>query len=218
MRKTIIFIIIFSGSFNLGAQSTDHVSYLDIIRNLVSDSTSVFYYPKLLQKVNESPNELTPFDIEYLYYGQVFNIGYTSRQLDDNDRIKLERFMSNGKKKKVIELGIEVLKKYPVDLTTLLYVSECLKANNLPDTTYFIDKRFKLLLNCILSTGNGKSETTAIKVVEIWDEKIIKGVLGYFGGREILSQNHGDDGIIFYYETSNGNIYFEEVFDIKFKK
>jgi len=198
-------------------QSTDKVTYMDIIQSLVSDSNSVFFYPKLLQKVKDHPNELTNLDVEYLYYGQVFRIGYTPRPFFDKDRDNLEILMSNDRKKKVIELGTKLLQKYPIDLSTLLYTSKCLKEKKRPDTTYFFNKRYQLLLNSILNTGNGKSYETAFKVIYIWDEYVIKGTLGFLGGKDRLggSKNHG---VYCVWDTPKGEIYFEEIYYLDEKK
>jgi hypothetical protein len=194
------------------SQETENISYIEIVKTLVCDSGSVFFYPKLLQKLKDHPGELTETDVQYLYYGQVFNIGYTKRPTFNDEQDILEQYMSSGRKKKVIEFGTEILKKHPVDLTALLYVSMCLKDKRLPDTTYFFDKRYRLLLNSILSTGNGKSSETPILVVEIWDEFIIKGVLGYLGETDGIMKSNNKYGAVCVWDTPKGKLFFEEVY------
>jgi len=212
MKKIIALISILLITNSAKPQSTDQVSFLDIVNTLVSDSNSVFFYPKLLQKVKEHPNELTESDVQYLYYGQVFQTGYTPRPEFDDYHTDLERFMMNGRKRKVIELGTEILAKYPFDLTTLLYMSECIKEKKLPDTTYFFTKRFRLLLQSILNTGDGKSSLSPIKVIFIWDEYVIKGILGFLGGTEGLGKSDEKHGVICVWNTDKGKIFFEEIY------
>jgi hypothetical protein len=219
LKKSIVLammLLVFAVS--AWSQEKEAVSYIDVIKTLVADSGSVFFYPKLLQKVKDHPESLTETDVQYLYYGQVFNIGYTKRPFLSADQDILEQYMNSGRKKKVIEFGTEILKKYPVDLTTLLWVSLCLKDKGLPDTTYFFGKRYRLLLRAILGTGNGKSPETAIMVTDMIDEFILKGVLGYLGGTDgIMRSNHKHTAICVW-DTPKGKIFFEEIYYSEEKK
>ncbi|MEI7724879.1 MAG: DUF4919 domain-containing protein [Bacteroidota bacterium] len=200
------------------SQEREAVSFIDVIKTLVADTGSVFFYPKLLQKVKDHPEALTETDVQYLYYGQVFNIGFTKRPFLSADQDILEQYMRSSRKKKVIEFGTEILKKYPVDLTTLLWVSTCLKDKRLPDTTYFFDKRYRLLLAAILGTGNGKSCETAIVVTDMTDEFILKGVLGYLGGTDGILPSKHKYGAVCVWDTPKGKIFFEEIYYSEEKK
>ena len=212
MRIIILWSILLLFTNTARSQSDDPVTFLDIIKTLVADSGSVFFYPKLLHKVQEHPGDLTDNDVQYLYYGQVFKIGYTPRPLFSDDRDILEQYMSNGRKKKVIEFGTEILKKHPVDLTALLYTSKCMKDKRLPDTTFFFGKRYRMLLAAILNSGNGKSIESPIIVTEMWDEFIIKGVLGYLGGTDGIAPSNNNFGAICIWDTPRGKIFFEEIY------
>jgi hypothetical protein len=213
MRKSILLILVFFCYNSANPQSQADVSYLDLVKTLVCDSGSAFFYPKLLDKIKKHPGEINENDVKYLYYGQVFRIGYEPRKMFDDDRKKLEKYMGNDKKYKVIELGTEILKNHPVDLTTLLYTCKCLMEKKLPDTTYFLENRYRMLLKGILSTGNGTSKESAIVVASIWDEYIIKGVLGFTGGNDILlgSNNFGSYCA---WDTPKGKIYFLEIYPL----
>lgn len=199
-------------AFLARAQSSDNVTFIDIIKTLVCDSSSVFFYPRLLHKAQEHPGELTDYDVQYLYYGQVFKIGYSPRSMFSDDRDILEQYMNTGRKNKVIEFGTEVLKQHPVDLSALLYTSKCLADKRLPDTTYFFGKRYRMLLNAILSTGNGRTIDSPIIVAELWDEFIIKGVMGFLGGTEGIVPSKNKYGAICIWDTPKGKIFFEEIY------
>ena len=212
MKKLIFVLIISLWACSSQSQETQKVSFLDIVKTMVSDPNSVFYYPKLLEKVKSHPGDLTQTDVQYLYYGQIFKIGYDPRHPFDDDRTTFDRYIANGRKKKVIELGTELLQKYPVDLTALMYTSKYMKDKKIADTSYFWGNRFDLLLKSILGSGDGKSYQTAFIVTSIWDEFIIKGVLGYFGGQDALGGAKDNYGSYCVWNTPQGKIYFEEIY------
>jgi hypothetical protein len=52
------------------------------------------------------------------------------------------------------------------------------------DTTAYFEQRFKSLMDAIFSTGDGKTMQTAIKIVDVEDDYVVKGVMGFLGGEE----------------------------------
>jgi len=150
----------------------------------VKDSSSSFYYPSLLNKVKNEPQELTIEDCMNLYYGQVFQKGDYSITLTIPGRMEFDQLAQSGKCKKAVTLGYEILEDNPIELTTLLHTITCMNKNKIPDTEYFLDHRFRKVLDAILSTGDGKTLETAIKLVNLDDDYILKGILGFIGGDE----------------------------------
>ena len=81
------------------------------------------------------------------------------------------------------------------------------------------DKRFEeyawlymKLLEAIFSIGNGQTPETAFKVIDIEDEHILKGALGFIGGTESLYAREDLPGRIFTVWNRNGQkLYFEEL-------
>ncbi len=72
---------------------------------------------------------------------------------------------------------------------------------------------FTKLLDAIFSEGTGQSPETAIKVVDIEDEHILKGVLGFLGGTEGLYFNDNFPGRVFnVWNLGEQKLYFEELF------
>lgn len=198
------------------SQSNRQGAYLDYIKTMVSDSGSAFYYPKLLKKIEKWPGEISETDIECLYYGQIFKIGYAPRKPFGDDRETFDRYVISNQKKKIIELGTEILHEHPVDLTTLLHTSRCMSMRKQPDTANFFDKRYHLLVKVILNSGDGKSIENAFIVTSIWDEIIIKGVLGYMGGRDIIIGSSNNYGAYCAWETPQGKIYFNEIYPVSY--
>ncbi|MDR0830270.1 MAG: DUF4919 domain-containing protein [Prevotellaceae bacterium] len=185
------------------------------IKQVVTDTNSLFYYPLLLEKVLNNADEITVMDCFYLYYGQIFQQNYVALSFIANpERVAFDRAAMNGNCKKTIQLGKIILARNPVDLTVLLHTSVCIdKQKKYIDNDYF-PQRFKNLLSAIFLTGDGKTKETAIKIVNIEDDYVLKGVLGFLGGTESLDfsiKNHA-----YSVWTKNGvNLYFEDIVNIE---
>lgn len=209
---TILILLIFiTLSFS---QEQNPISFNDEIKSAVSDSSSKYYYPKLLKKINQQPSELKIAEVYYLYYGQIFQPDYTALgYLFDDNQVAFRKAIMRNNCKKAITAGKNLLSKFPVDITTLLHLNICMKNENIVDSTYFVDLRYRLLLEAILSTGDGKSQDLAIKVINIEDESVIKGAIGFLGGKTYLEgkSNHAYD----VWEVDNKKLYFELIMNIK---
>lgn len=209
---TILILLIFIAS--TFSQEQNLPSFNNEIKSVVSDSSSIYYYPKLLKKVNQQPSELKITEIYYLYYGQIFQPDYNVfGYLMDNNQAVFRRAVMSYNYKKAISSGIKIISKFPVDLTTLLHLNICMEKKNVPDSTYFVNLRYHLLMEAILSTGNGKSKDLAIKVINIEDESVIKGAIGFLGGKTYIEStpNHAYD----VWEVDNKKLYFELIINDK---
>ncbi|WP_414717277.1 DUF4919 domain-containing protein [Telluribacter sp.] len=123
------------------------------------------------------------------------------------------RYITKGNCKQAVPIGINILKSSPLDLTVLLHTCTCIRNNNLPDSQNLIP-RFTKLLEVIISTGNGRSTETAIKIVNIQDDYVIKGVLGFLGGQESLSVKGNKTFSV--WTNGNDKLYFEDILNVKF--
>jgi len=198
-------------SANMYAQTKDSPELKVYVEKIIKDSSSCFYYPKLLEKVKSQPSELNVDDCFFLYYGQIFQKGFIALSFVANpERSKFDRAAMNGNCKKAVELGIIMLERNPVDLTVLLHVCNCLKGK--PEK-YFFEQRFKNLLSAIFSTGSGKTMKTSIRIVNSEDDYVLKGVLGFFGGEEKLGFENNHAYSI--WEKGSQKLYFEDVMNIE---
>jgi hypothetical protein len=196
------------------SQTNDSLDFKVYIKNITTDSSSRFFYPKLTEKIKHYPSELNTEEIFYLYYGQIFQKDYKSlSSIANPERADFDKAVMNGNCKKALKLGNIILERNPVDLTVLLHVCNCIKENKYIDTTNFYEQRFKNLLTAILSTGDGKSMKTAIGIVNMEDDYVLKGVLGFFGGEEKLGfeNNHAYS----VWEKDGQKLYFEDIMNVK---
>jgi hypothetical protein len=195
-----------------GAQTTPTLTatFVQRIKADVKDSNSNFYYPKLLAKLKERPSEVNKADLFFLYYGGIFQPKHSAFgfRTSKNGRAFQQAAMSNDCQKTIL-LGKQILDEYPIDLDVLLHVNMCLKPMHEIDTTYFLENRFNQLLEAILSTGNGLTKETAIKVAHIDEEIILKGMLRFLGGKETLER--GDGTAYSVWRKDGKALYFEDL-------
>jgi len=195
-------------SYLVLGQKSSGSEFLDRMERIVNDSNSQFYYPALLNKIDARPESITKDDLFHLYYGQLVQAGHItlsySRNPEQGEFVKL---VMKNKCKKVIPLGFKILKHDPVELTVLLHTNICLRDTGESDI-YYLKNRFNLLLDAILSTGDGLTEETAIRIANIEDDSVLKGIVKFLGGQESLSTNNGktfsiwtnDDGRKLFFE------------------
>lgn len=221
MKKTTIFIVLLFGLLQTYGQSPDSTiivasDFKGIVLTYVSDSSSIYYYPKLLEKVKDDKLALTPEDGFYLYYGQIFKEGHKGLPFLSSEKYQEFYKAANlGRRKKTIKLGVEILEEDPANLFVLLHTCKSMDEKK--------DERFPAydnLLRCvvmgILSTGDGKTPATAIKITEIGDDYVLKGFIGYFGGEEQL---YSENGKAYNMWVNNGaKLYFEYVFNLEIPK
>ena len=212
--RIIICVILLLFSINLFSQTSDSTDFKVFIQRIINDTSSYLCYPKLQEKIKNHPSEINTEDCFFLYYGQIFQANYQPLSFIANpERLNFDKAVMNGNCKKVIGLGQTILGRNPLDLTVLLYVRECISEKKYSDTSFYYEQRYQQLLDAILSTGDGKSMKTAIKIVNSEDDYVLKGRLGFFGGEEKLGfeNNH----VYSIWEKNNEKLYFEDVMTIK---
>jgi len=195
---------------NIFSQTIDTLDFTTHIKIIIQDTTSEFYYPKLIEKLKNNPNKFTVGDCFFYYYGRIFQKGYKSISfLSNPERPSFDKAVMKRDSKKIIALGEKILNRNPVDLNVLLHVCISLKEKGNADTTYYYKQRYMNLLEAIISTGDGKSLMTAIKIADLEDDYIIKGVLGFFGGKETVKiDNHHAFSV---WEKDGQYLYFEDI-------
>lgn len=226
MKKIITTLILLLGFVLSYGQVTDstnivvadsiyqvYTDFTHIVYNMVNNSASAYYYPKLEDKVKNNKSEMTVEECYYLYYGRLFKNEHKGVPfLASSERMDFDKTIAKGNCNKIITYGIPLLESNPVDLTVLLHTCKCMndkKDERWEDYNSLLSK----LLDAIFSEGTGQSPETAIKVVDVEDEYIIKGILGFIGGTEGLYMNENLPGRVFnVWSKGDQKLYFEELF------
>ena len=218
MKKTFLTSVLLLGCFIAFGQTVDSTytvstDFKHIVFNVVSDSNSDYYYPKLEEKTKNSMSELTTTECYYLYYGRLFKNKHKGLPfLASSERMDFDKALAKNNCKKIISAGVPLLESNPVDLTVLLHTCKCMKDKK-DERWEDYNSLLSKLLDAIFSEGTGQSPETAIKVVDIEDEYIIKGILDFIGGTEGLYMNENLPGRVFNVWSLGGQkLYFEELF------
>lgn len=209
IRQSLVIILMFSLTSLYGQTKETQPSFLGNINTIVNDSSSKYFYPKLLNRVKTGGDSITKDDMFYLYYGQ---LGQSEQKqlsfIANPEMTEFLRSIQNGKCKKAIPIGLKILNRNPTDLTTLLHMSNCLKETGLADE-YNIDSRFRLLIDAIFSTGNGLTKETAIKITNVEDDLVLKGIMRFLGGEESIDTENNKSYSV--WRKGDDTIYFEDL-------
>jgi hypothetical protein len=215
MKKiTLLFGVLHCWLAGINAQEANNDNFLSEIKQVTTDSVSPFYYPYLLEKIKNNPKEITQMDCFYLYYGQIFQLTYKPLSFFANpERADFDKAAMRGNSKKVIRLGKIILERNPVELTVLLHTSIAIDKQKKYVDNHYISYRYINLLSAIFSTGDGATKETAIKIVNMEDDYVLKGVLGFLGGTESLDFSKGNHAYSVW--TKNDvKLYFEDVMNL----
>jgi hypothetical protein len=182
------------------------------IEKLISDENSNFLYSKLLEKFNASDTTLTLQEKRLLYYGFTFQKQYSPYEKSKfNDSLKVVFSKNNFTEsdfKSVVKYSDSVLVDFPFNLDVLNYKLFAFK--NLQNKNEFVNtlNQMKMIIDAILSSGDGLTDKNAIYVINVSHEYFILNVLGLtFGGEQRLinqcdylvvgENSNGIDGLYF---------------------
>ena len=167
---------------------------LNLIEKLTNDSTSEYYYNKLVIEFNNSPKFIDPLKAKYLYYGKLYTANYKMLQFN-NGETKFNNLINNGWFKKAILVGEKILQEDPVNLDIISKLNFCYKKINGKENADTAAIKQSIIVNTILASGNGLEKDKAYKVVSIADEYTIMALLGVNGlsRQSLMQQNSAID-------------------------
>ena len=206
MKKTLIMaaFLLFTG-FSLTAQQKDK-SFLDIdykaMEKFAKDQTEDF--TALINRFNSGDTTLTDMEVAKIYYGSYFSPDYSYKDAS-SELMNLMKSKSYGP---ALEQCKKELEKSPCSLDLLLKAYTC--ANHLDVSNALYSTPIEQIVGVILSSGDGRTEKTAFKVLEVSDEYcIIYGIFG-LNLKEQALIGHCDRMTVYEDEAPN------ETFDIYF--
>ncbi len=199
------------------------------IEKITKDKNLDSFYPKLFNRYNNNDTSLNITDFTNLYYGYFFQ--EHNSPINFNDSIKAIYSKNELTKSDRQQLIFYTKKQLEIEPYSLAYLN---RMENLYHDLGIIDTsnlcRFKLIMvaKTLVSTGDGKTDTTGIHVNSISDEYTLINLLGYdFDGKQSLTSNQcdyltikqNDDGIEgMYFDVKQIFKGYYKMFDIGKKK
>ena len=169
------FLLLFT-NFLFGQTSLD----LKEIEKQTNDSTSDYFYPRLISEFNNQPQYFDTVKAKFLYYGKLYTKNYKMFQFS-TDEIEFNKLLSKGKYKKATPIGEKILQENPANIEILSKLNLCYKKTGLTENADTTLNKLNLLLNTVFKSGTGKEQENAFKVVAIGDEYAIMAWLGVSG-------------------------------------
>ena len=149
---------------------------MDSVEKQVTSEKSDYYYPKLLKRYSEFDPNLTNYEYRLIYYGFVFQDDYIKNKPDEDKMLELAK---KREYEKVIPECRKILRRNPVGLRANYQLGYALFKVEEEEGEWgkYLD-RYYALRKAIMSSGDGLSPETAIKVIYISDEyNIIRNYL-----------------------------------------
>ncbi|WP_426484428.1 DUF4919 domain-containing protein [Flavobacterium sp. 2] len=178
MLKHFLFILLFSFGMNAFAQELDFKApdYKQIEKE-IQDKKSVFYYPKLMDRLAKNDTLMTQDDFRYLYFGYVFQPKYNAFWRSP-DEIKLREYYNKEKLEtadynEIIKLANHTLTDFPFDLKQLNYLAYIYHLKGDDEAAKITSYKFHNIMNAILSSGDGKKCETGFHVLLVEHEYVM---------------------------------------------
>jgi len=177
MKKILIVILLTTIFFDIKSQerSFEAPDYEKISLE-IQDSSSVYYYPKLMSRLVAYDSTLTIVDYKHLYYGYIFQKKYQPywKSSDEEKLIKFYRSEKISEKDydKIIELASHSINEFPFDLRQMNFLGYIYHLKGDDGMALKINMRFHGTFAAIMSTGDGKTCETGYHVISVSHEYV----------------------------------------------
>lgn len=192
MEPILMFIaLLFSAATAVCAQDFKAPNLKQIEKD-VKDKSTPYYYSSLLKKYSQGDSSLTLEEKRHLYYGYCFQPGYepygTGDGASDSARaIARKDSLTEVDYAKLMAFTETALQNDPFDSRMINYRFFAAKHLGRKDLMQAMRTQMKIMIDAIVSTGDGKSAKTAMWVIKVSDEYFIVDVSGFeFGGSQSL--------------------------------
>ena len=176
MKSKIIIIILLISNSIFGQIEFDYHTLFKRILEQSTDSSNIFYYPKLLERFNKNDSTLTNIEVIALQIGYTSNKNYKPYLILDLER-EIRKLVSNGKFEEAIKKSDSLLITNPLNFTALMekgYSYMKLKKEN----SKFHKEKFMKIVYSIMSSGNGTIEKPYFVLSPSDGATLIKYILG----------------------------------------
>lgn len=162
-----------------------------LIEKNINDKKSPYYLAKLSERYNKGDITLTIEEKRHLYYGLSFQKSYSPYDRVYKTEAVKQILDSPVYDKKTLEYFLKVstkaLKEYPFNLSLKEYRAFVFKQLGMQKEARIEDFQKSIILDAIVSTGDGITKENAFYVIDINNQYDIMDALGFrFGGEQEL--------------------------------
>ncbi len=166
------------------------------IRRNVNDSTSPYYYPRLMAKYAENETIMTLDDYRHLYLGQLFQEDYNpyrqSNHAKNIEHLYYKSDLSRADLDTIIKYAKLSLDDDPFDLRQLNFLIYAYRKRGKVNTANIWQYRMNHMLEAIISTGTGLDPDNAWYVINPEHEYNIINFLGREAANQEFVQPYFD--------------------------
>jgi len=188
MRHIFSLILLCVGILGVSAQSLlDNLPRetpdLDSIYNEITDRTSPYYYPRLMEEFERNDTTMKLDKYRRLYLGAMLREDYDAYRpsgyhaADPAAQIT-GTMLTRQECDTIIKYANTALADNPFDLVQMVNLSRALRARGRTSLADIWNYKLRMLLTTILSTGTGADEENAWYVIEPQHEYILLNALG----------------------------------------
>ena len=161
------------------------------IEKAISKKKSELYYPKLMERFLNSDWSMSLEERRHLYYGFIYEPNYSPYGNSDyNDSIKPLLQMKDHDTThllEIIRLSDLIMLDKPFDLDAINYKLYALDELGREAAFEKCIHQFRIIVDAIMSSGNGLEDNTAFYVIYISHEYDLLNILDFqFGGQQSL--------------------------------
>jgi hypothetical protein len=199
MIKQALTIVILLHILNIAvAQETKFVAPdYKAIKKIISDKKSSSFYPLLMERFTNSDTSLTLEEFRNLYYGFLFSEKYTpypiSKYIDSCNTFLGKDTLTKEDYQLLIKFEKLLLNDCPFNIRNFNILGY--SYSQIGDSVSAEQNIYKMnmIIDVIMSTGDGKTEKSAFHVIAVSHEYDILKVLGFkFAGKQMLTKGGCD--------------------------
>jgi hypothetical protein len=207
---TLTFLLIIFCNVN-SQQLTYQKPDYDLIKKEIQDSSSIFYYPKLISRLAQFDTTLNIEDYRHLYYGYLFQNEYKP-YWNSPDEEKLVKFYRSEKIEEkdydeIIKLASHSIEEFPFDLRQMNFLGYIYHLKGDDEMAKKVSYRFQGSFGAIMSSGDGKTCESGYHVISVSHEYVMLSMFQFqmkqqsFTGDcdylELVKDERNIDGIYF---------------------
>lgn len=164
---------------------------LDSIYNEITDRTSPYYYPRLMEEFERNDTTMKLDKYRRLYLGAMLREDYdayrpAASQAPDPASVMDHPMLTRAECDTIIKYSTAALADNPFDLVRMISLSRALRARGRTSLADIWNYKIRQILLAILSTGTGADEDNAWYVIEPSHEYILLNALGLTAKKHIF--------------------------------